>query len=605
MVGGSKRGGTERIQRFGYRYVVLMGLYCKLDTNILISTTIGFIIRVLKHVSMVHTNFIGKRTTKRVAVGASVVLMLVMVGVAMTGTAAADAPDCSTVSYSGDGTTSSPYEVGNVDQLQCIESQGLDASYEITSDIDASGTASWNFGSGFEPIGDDSNPFNGTIDGGGHTITGLTINRGSQDRVGLFGQIGSGAPTVPSSLSSLSISGGVQDINLENVDISGANRVGALAGDSSGSITRSSASGSVAGSNKVGGLVGISEGSITQSFATVDVAGNLDTGGLVGNNLFGTVTNSYARGDVDASGFDAGGLVGFSSGTVSSSYATGSSTGGGLIGEKTPISGSDGTAVDSYWDVPASGQTDSRGGTGLGSSGETPPADEMTGDEAPTNMEGFDFTDTWQTVTDPDGYPVLAWQTEDGGGSDPPDADLVTINSPDTAQPDGDFDFTVEMEESSVGEVAVESSDFDVSLSVVDDDGDDIGAQTDTSVEFIDLDEETSTYTLNVDITDGSEGDTGTITAATGGSIDGSGVDDQTSTTFSLETTTESPVEDVPDDLWAAVTQDDGNEGLSLADLGNAIQQYQANPGNADVGGVDIGLSELGSLIQYYQNQAA
>jgi len=39
--------------------------------------------------------------------------------------------------------------------------------------------------------------------------------------------------------------------------------------------------------------------------------------------------------------------------------------------------------------------------------------------------------------------------------------------------------------------------------------------------------------------------------------------------------------------------------------LGNAIQQYQSNPGNAEVGGVDIGLSDLGSLIQYYQNEAA
>jgi len=25
-------------------------------------------------------------------------------------------------------------------------------------------------------------------------------------------------------------------------------------------------------------------------------------------------------------------------------------------------------------------------------------------------MQGFDFTETWVTVTDPDGYPVLVWQ---------------------------------------------------------------------------------------------------------------------------------------------------------------------------------------------------
>ena len=110
----------------------------------------------------------------------------------------------------------------------------------------------------------------------------------------------------------------------------------------------------------------------------------------------------------------------------------------------------------------------------------------------------------------------------------------VSIDGPDEAvDADGDFDFTVEMVDSGVGEIAVESSDFDVSLSVVDDAGDSIGAQTDTSVEFIDIDGETSTYTLNVDVTGGSEGDTGTITAANGGNIGDSGVE-QTSTSFSV-----------------------------------------------------------------------
>jgi hypothetical protein len=53
------------------------------------------------------------------------------------------------------------------------------------------------------------------------------------------------------------------------------------------------------------------------------------------------------------------------------------------------------------------------------------------------------------------------------------------------------------------------------------------------------------------------------------------------------------------------VTQSDNEQGLSLGDLGNAIQAYQNNPGNAEVGGVSIGLSDLGSLIQYYRNEAA
>jgi hypothetical protein len=66
-----------------------------------------------------------------------------------------------------------------------------------------------------------------------------------------------------------------------------------------------------------------------------------------------------------------------------------------------------------------------------------------------------------------------------------------------------------------------------------------------------------------------------------------------------------SPVEGVSDELWAAVTQDDGSDELSLADLGNAIQEYQKNPGGADVDGVSIDLSDLGSLIQYYRTEVA
>jgi len=110
----------------------------------------------------------------------------------------------------------------------------------------------------------------------------------------------------------------------------------------------------------------------------------------------------------------------------------------------------------------------------------------------------------------------------------------VTIDTPQEVQPDGEFDFTVSMNNSSVGEVAVESSDFAVNLTAIDDDGDSIGAQTNTSVEFIDIDADNSTYTLNVDITGGSEGDTGTITAVTGADIGNPEVDDEVTATFSI-----------------------------------------------------------------------
>ena len=61
-----------------------------------------------------------------------------------------------------------------------------------------------------------------------------------------------------------------------------------------------------------------------------------------------------------------------------------------------------------------------------------------------------------------------------------------------------------------------------------------------------------------------------------------------------------SPVDGVSDELWTAVT---GDGSLTLADLGNAIQEYQNNPGNATVDGVPIDLSDLGALIQHYQDE--
>ena len=110
---------------------------------------------------------------------------------------------------------------------------------------------------------------------------------------------------------------------------------------------------------------------------------------------------------------------------------------------------------------------------------------------------------------------------------------------------------------------------------------------------------------------DGGESRTETIDVPTGTGDAGtytltveSGDDTATETvTIESEGDTEgSPAEDVSDELWTAVT---GDGSLTLADLGNAIQEYQNNPGNATVDGVPIDLSDLGSLIQYYRNEVA
>jgi hypothetical protein len=292
----------------------------------------------------------------------------------------------------GSGTSSDPYQVANLQQLQLV-GQFLDAHFVQVADIDASPTVGWNGGEGFESIGNSSSPFTGSYDGNGHTITGLTINRPSTDQVGLFSFTGSSA--------ALTL------VQLKDVAIKGSSWVGALVGFNNGIIQHSYAMGSVSGTStggggsvQVGGLIGFNRGIIQGSYATVNVTAGSELGGLVGENDFdGTITNSYATGSV--TGDDSGGLVGYNKGTIQYSYATGSVSGDSAIGGLVGHNYRSGTVItDSYWDTQTSGQSSSAGGTGLTTS-------QMQGTAAKNNMAGFDFSGVWKTVTNPDDYPIL------------------------------------------------------------------------------------------------------------------------------------------------------------------------------------------------------
>jgi len=256
------------------------------------------------------------------------------IGIGIGTVAAQNAPDCSTVSYSGDGTESNPYGVGNVDQLQCINEQGLSANYRQVSDIDASGTSSWNNGKGFEPIGEFNftrdTEFIGTYDGRTHTITGLTIDRPSENAVGLFGRT--------SFVRGSAQRGEITSVVLEDVDITGQSNVGGLVGNSQGigGVRESYATGDVSGAGGVGGLVGFNGVTVRDSYANASVSGDNEVGGLLGGNTAGgTVERSHATGSVSGND-NVGGLVGKNSDIVERSYATGNVTGeknvGGLVG---------------------------------------------------------------------------------------------------------------------------------------------------------------------------------------------------------------------------------------------------------------------------------
>lgn len=177
------------------------------------------------------------------------------------------------------------------------------------------------------PIGIDYNhQYTGTFNGGGHTITGLTVT-GSDQYVGLFGHIGSG--------------GKVKDVTLEDVKIesnSDLSSVGGVAGRSyGGKIENCSVSGSVSGSGIAGGVVGYQSGGFLtgcSSSATVNAGGV--AGGVAGLTDSGaTLTACYATGDVtlesiNSGGNFVGGVVGSNTScTLKACYAWGSVTGSG------------------------------------------------------------------------------------------------------------------------------------------------------------------------------------------------------------------------------------------------------------------------------------
>jgi hypothetical protein len=259
-----------------------------------------------------------------------------------------------------------PIEVGTIQELKKIGNEDrypIDWDYVLTSDIDASPTANWNGGKGFQPIGDEAIPFTGSLDGNGYQISQLTIDRGGQVDVGLFGYLGESSVVENVSFlssqvkgeSSVGILAGVNEGEIINLSVSGSVRstgggstsdTGGMIGRNTGSISEASVNAEVVGEDgragRVGGIVGDNSGLITDSYSEGSVEGRRDSGGLVGSNsdvgdpLSGVIRRSQANVDVNASNA-VGGLVGVNgSGVIRDSYSEGVVNGftdvGGLIG---------------------------------------------------------------------------------------------------------------------------------------------------------------------------------------------------------------------------------------------------------------------------------
>jgi len=258
-----------------------------------------------------------------------------------------------TLGKAGDETKTPP-----VMTLQGIGAAGnLANKFALGSNIDASGTSVWNSGQGFAPIGSSgSNIFTGKLDGLGHTISHLNINRPTSYYAGLFGFT-----------SGTSI---IRNVGLNNGRVLGKTLVGGLIGNNLGGVSNCFSTVAVSvptasTNHSIGGLFGTNNGSISHCYATSDMRGKHIVGGLVGTNI-GSASYSYATGEVTGIGSGAvvGGFVGVNqekSGKIDHSYASGSVIGtepsamvGGFVGRFTK-----GQISSSYWN---SATTDGKGG---------------------------------------------------------------------------------------------------------------------------------------------------------------------------------------------------------------------------------------------------
>jgi surface protein len=325
----------------------------------------------------------------------------------------------------GNGTQYNPWQISTLEDLADLsQHQAHWADYFVLTDnIDASGAAFFDdlddnadgnkyndpddasasgMNQGFSPIGTSSIPFSGSFSGQGFTIAGLFISRATNNNTGLFGFV-DGAT--------------IEGLQLSNVQISGADATGALAGCAiNAELSAILVSGNIIGTSMTGGLIGKAENTlVSQCIANGSVMGADDCGGLIGRFIdnhtvpIQQVSNSYATASVVGQN-NVGGLIGNNQTGVVHCYSIGSVTGvtlvGGLIGL-----GNTGFATASFWNTETAGVS----ANGFGTPATTDPMlSYCTYFQAGWDLVGE--TDNgadniWSMNTSHhNGYPTLSWE---------------------------------------------------------------------------------------------------------------------------------------------------------------------------------------------------
>ena len=345
----------------------------------------------------------------------------------------------------GSGTSGDPWQVTDYDDLKKV-GRGYDAGddetyaladwYILTADIDASASATENgtgdpvVYAGWDPIGADfDTQFNGVLDGDGHSITGLYMNRPALHYAGFFGRMG-----VNPSISS-DARGIVRNLSIVDADMTGNRAVGILAGDYfyndtfalessdnsgifdvfvSGTMT---VSGSASTDMNSGGLLGGNFGGVARNCtALVDMTFNRSSGtrrtGAMFDSVAGDISDCRFIGSMTfntTTSADIGGFARrvFTGGVVNNCYSvcevTGAANANGFAADD------GGTATNSFWDTDV-GPTASGLATGKTTS-------EMQDIDTYTDTATVGLTTAWDMTTEAlhDGdVDTAVWYIDDG-----------------------------------------------------------------------------------------------------------------------------------------------------------------------------------------------
>lgn len=361
-----------------------------------------------------------------------------------------------------------PYSViTNVNQLQNM-SLNLAGRYVLANNIDASATAGWNLGEGFVPVGNVSLPFNGQLEGLGHAIDALTINRpsaGVGDYTGLIG-VTQGATIRHVGLSNASISGGhntggllgylgnglalatLLEGNWVTGSVTGLDGVGGLAGGATNSFTSNTRVNKnyvnvmVQGNNQVGGLIGtmsvlgIIGGSpvvttVNNNYVANSVQGQSNVGGLIGQNIFnelliGSVSSYTVQDNSVAASVtgttNTGGLFGSNNISTSnfnstafavrrnyvSGLITGTTVTGGLVGQNVASFGFTAPFQNNFWNTSSTGQI-----AAIGVNANFPVVTGFTGIDAAQSVQLATFA-PWGASIDANAGTGSTWRIYDG-----------------------------------------------------------------------------------------------------------------------------------------------------------------------------------------------